>query len=351
MGNDKIQGNCNKDGCQFAQTGVCVEGHEPSSSCPNLTHVDDDLDIYIDEQAENSASEEEDGSDHEIVTLPSGESLAPSDVAQFLCWRPATIVAIVGDANSGKTTFLHTIYDRFLRGSFAGFSFAGSRTLLAFERISHLSRLVSNLLTPDTERTSRADGLHYFHLGLVHDETEVRTEVLISDRAGEQYREARDISGMAQEFSELYLANRILILVDGERVANASECHAALYSARMAVMSLLSEGMLNSNSVVQVVITKADLINQRPGEMPAAAENFQLRLTQDYSDRVAELSFWLIAARPTQGDFPVAYGVDRLLQSWMTSRPHISAPYKLQLKLETEFDRLLERIPMGGLYG
>jgi hypothetical protein len=115
--------------------------------------------------------------------LPPGEALTPEEVDQLLRWRGATFVTVVGDSHSGKTTLICALYDRFLRGPFAGLTFVASRTLVALERRSHYARVDSGRATPETMRTTISDGLRYFHLA-VRPATQVGRDLLCC-RAGE----------------------------------------------------------------------------------------------------------------------------------------------------------------------
>ena len=52
------------------------------------------------------------------IAVSTGQAFSQSDVDRFLLGFPATMVAIVGDTSSGKSTLLCAIYDQFLRGRF-----------------------------------------------------------------------------------------------------------------------------------------------------------------------------------------------------------------------------------------
>src|SRR5438876_9938239 len=148
---------CGKPECEVVTTGVCAEGHTPSESCPYYGRpVVRDLEDH-DEQArtdERDASAEEN-----TVRLASAEVLSPAEVDEFLRWRSATFVTIIGERDSGKTTLILAIYDRFLEGPFAGCLFTGSRTLIGFEKRSHLARAESGRSQPDTPHTSIGEEL------------------------------------------------------------------------------------------------------------------------------------------------------------------------------------------------
>src|SRR3546814_19793189 len=110
--------------------------------------------------------------------------------------------------------------------------FCQSRSLLGFEKKTLQSRAMSGSATPDTPRTSVQEGLQFFHLALT-DETNVkRTDILISERAGELYSEVRDRHETAHQLIEVIKANTISIILDGERVRESRRRGRAIASVR-----------------------------------------------------------------------------------------------------------------------
>ncbi|MCK4585838.1 MAG: hypothetical protein KAU29_00745, partial [Gammaproteobacteria bacterium] len=116
---------CNKPGCEVATSGVCAEGHEPLEACPSYGHelaeiLADDSD-GIDEKVENKTV-------GQSSSLSTGEALDIERMDEFLRWRPASCISIIGDRDSGKTTLICSVYNQFLSGYFAEHIFAGSWT-------------------------------------------------------------------------------------------------------------------------------------------------------------------------------------------------------------------------------
>lgn len=345
-GDDHVR--CNRPDCQVRETGFCAEGHSPLASCPNFGLLGDDgLDVYDDETVV-SGGPPPDG-DEVRVSLPPGEALNSAEVEQFLRWRPATFITIVGDRDSGKSTLVYALYDRLLRGSFGRITFAGSRTLIALERRSHYSRVDSGRMVPDTPRTSHSEGLHYFHLALVPPgERPRRVDLLLSDRAGEVYRQARGNSAIIHSLSEVLQADRLVLLLDGRRVADAIERPNAIQSVRQTLRAFLDNGALGAASIVQVVTTKIDLIEAHDDAAVVRNEllKFQERLVKDFEPRLQELSFWKISARDPTGVFAPAHGLDALVADWVTPRSRRITMSPPPLVLKSEFDRLLARTPL-----
>jgi Double-GTPase 2 len=299
---------CGKADCQVAKTGSCAEGHAPLESCPNYLRQFGGSHVY---DGELDPATEGATPDIERVSLPSGEALTFDEVGQFLLWRDATFVAVIGDSHSGKTTLVCALYERFLKGPFAGLGFAGSRTLVALERRSHHSRVESGRITPDTAHTSLQEGLRYFHFAVApNGQPEKRTDLLLSDRSGEVYREVRDNSNVVGTLPEIPQADRTVLLLDGRRVADPIERNGAIQSARQILRVLLDNGALDLTSIVQVVTTKFDLIAAGPDvqQIDNVLAAFRERLFADFALRLKSLSFHDIAARDPTTKFAPAHG-------------------------------------------
>ncbi len=335
---------CGKDGCEVATTGVCTEGQSPPQACPFfgqeiLEEIATDDDLQNDEELTET--------DPEAVPVSPGEALDIEAVDEFLRWRPAIFVAIVGDRDSGKTTLICSIYEQYLRGPFAGYAFAGSRSLIGLERRSHYARAASRLAQPDTPRTSISEGLRFLHFALAPlDQLLERYDLMLSDRAGEIYRQARSNSGLITDLIEVAKADRIVFLLDGRRLANPVERAGAMHAVRQNLRAFLDGGALDSSAVVQVVTTKIDLLRNHPER--AAIENFlrsfRDQLIQAFGPRLRDLTFWDIAARAPSLAFPSAFGVEALVRSWLHGPVRQPlADVRRPILLKSEFDRLLRR--------
>lgn len=345
---------CSRPECGISKTGICAEGHTPLESCPSFGQAEQ---VEIDEDFETFDAEEEDDSsegpqlvENTRLILPSGEPLSPIEVDRFLLRKPAKFVTVVGEFDSGKTTLICALYERFLKGNFAGYIFSGSNTLVGFEKRSHHSRVDSGRAAPDTLRTSLHDGLRYFHLSLSHGDTfKPRVELMLSDRAGEEYEKARGNSELVDTLIEVKKASVVVLLLDGARLADPIQRAGALQAVRQTIRAFLDGGALMKHSKVQVVTTKFDLLQsvQIRGSLDQQVEIFQAGLLKDFAGRLGELSFWDIAARDPHGDFSAAHGMAGLLMSWCAPSSINIKPEPLRVALESEFDRLLARIPAG----
>ncbi|WP_145917142.1 TRAFAC clade GTPase domain-containing protein [Serratia plymuthica] len=344
--------SCERNDCNYSATGICLEGFSPPESC-SFIGMDDshlvDLDGY-----EGDENEEEIVNDtlldDDFVSLPSGDTLTIVDADRFLLSKPAKFVAIIGELDSGKTTLICSLYDCFLKGKFSDYSFKGSRTLIGFEKRSHHSRIDSGRVMPDTLRTSFFDGLRYFHLSLVKGEAENTeyVDLMLSDRAGEQYQQARSNSESIEELIEIRKSDYIVLLLDGAKLADLFQRHSAMQAVRKTLWAFLDADALSSTSKVQIVTTKLDLLRDIPQKeiFDELMQDFKNGLIKDLAPRLGELSFKEISARDPSAQYPLACGLDDLIKIWCSAKPiRVRKEMKYQ-EFSSEFDRLLLRTIM-----
>jgi len=237
------------------------------------------------------------------ANIPSSESFTFEEVNALLCSRSGIIVALLGERDSGKSTLICSIYDRFLHGPFAGCLSCGIRTITGLERKAHLERTESGRNVPDTQHTSLAEGLRYFHFPVARvSEPGSRREVIVSDRAGELYKNARSNSRLVEELVELPSADFVVLLLDGERLSKLETRAGAFFAARQSLQMLLDCGEIDRTSKVQVVTTKLDLVRGSPDATALATqiEEFEARARRDFEERLGSLEVGLTALKPEQ---------------------------------------------------
>lgn len=305
--------------------------------------VDEDEDVDVFERAE---PEQPAPGGSATVPLPSAEMLSVEDADALLRWKAASLVAIVGERKGGKTTLISEIYERFLRGPFAQCLFTHSLSLLGFERKNFQSRAVSEGELPDTPRTSARDGLRFFHLAVSEVEDLRRTDLLVSERAGEVYREIRDTPARAGELLEISKARTVAFIIDGERVIDGRRRAEAFASVRSLARALADSGAIAADAIVQAVTTKCDLL-EGDGVAATAArgalEEFEVKFLATHSGRFSMVRAFRTAARDPKGIVEPGFGVAPLLRSWLEPAPESLVAVAPPPELTDEFDRLLLR--------
>lgn len=253
----------------------------------------------VSEEAIAESTEPVEEAEPEFIELFSGASLSATD-ADVITQRSRThLVVFAGAEGSGKTTVLTSIYERFNQGAFAGFKFAGSRSLLGFEEICHLNRLASGGAQPDTQRTRLTDDTKYYHLALRPvAPAGARRDVLLSAMSGELFRMAKDSQDDAERLTFLRRADTIVVLIDGERLATLAQRTSAQADAAGILESVLDAHMVTPRCRVEIVFSKLDRITAAGSTALDFLANTQEKLEGKFRSRIPHFSFRKIAARP-----------------------------------------------------
>jgi hypothetical protein len=258
-----------------------------------------------------------------MIELPAGDSLDSSS-ARFVTTHMLTrLIILAGAADSGKTTLLATIYELFQDGPFAGYVFAGSRTLPGFERRSHLARIASGRSHPDTERTKSAEeGLLHLKVKRADGGRQSR-DLLFTDLSGERFRLIKDSTDECMKFDLLKRADHLVVLIDGDKICQMDRRLGAITDTRMLLRSCLDAGMIGAHSFVDIAVTKYDLL-VAPVEQVAALDFVRTEsesLRKDFETRVARLRVVCVAARQGDSSLPTGYQLDNLFRSWVEDHP------------------------------
>ncbi len=300
--------------------------------------VDSDIDVF-----EQSGGVQETEQNALWATLSPSTMLSLEEADQFLLWRDAAIIAVVGERNGGKTTLITEMYGRFLSGPFADACFCHSLSLQGFEKKSFQSRAVSGATYPDTPRTSAQDGLRFFHLALSSEPDLRRRDLLISERAGEVYREIREMPERATEMIEIRKATTVAFIIDGERVAIPRKRTEVFASVRNIIKALVDTGNIAEHAQIQLVTTKCDLLDDDTmADAQSKLSEFEQRIIAMLAGKFDVVTFRTAARDPDAGSEP-ARGLAPLLRSWLRPIPPVVIENLKIPDLLDEFDRLLLR--------
>jgi len=330
-----------------------MEGLE-LSACPN--YVPPDMGHKEETEMVRTAAETKQakGELDKVVSLPDAGDLDPRSAAEITRAALTRLIIIAGEAESGKTTLLASIHQKLNEGPFAGYLFAGSQTLFGWERRCHLARIASGRSSPDTERT----------LGLKHTLLHLRVrrsdlsmpgqDILFTDISGELFRRVRDSGEECRRLSILRRADHFVLTLDGDKLSRSDVRQEAFHNGALILRSCCDEGMLTSNSFVDVLFTKYDLLKPKEDE-DGSTRDFLEHIAQNLRDRfekrVSRLRFFRVAARSDTGNLEEAYGLPDILPSWIEDTPFGSkiTPDSTTLRgslLIREFDKYLtKRLP------
>lgn len=324
---DSMSIRCAQDGCTVPSGGRCLEGFHPPVDCPFYGRSAPVPAVVDPSEEEDDPVRSEGLPESGWHSLPSGLQMDASSAAAIMKQARSRVVVLAGGTESGKTTLLASLFDCFHDGTFAGFRFAGSRTLVAFEQRCHLSRLASMADRPRTPRTVLGTS-GFLHLRLQSEgETGGTRDLLFWDFTGEVFQRARDSAAEARKLQVIRRADHFVLLVDGEQLVSPAARHKAASDARTLLRSLLDADVLLPHTNVQIVISKWDVIQSAGGDAPVHAflEAFRAQIRSEFEGRIPKMDFHETAARPDTPVLPFAYGLQRLTRAW------VNDPAPLQL--------------------
>ena len=178
---------------------------------------------------------------------------------EFIDTEKPKLVALVGFADYGKSTFIGSLYQLLIeKFSYRGYRFIDSETYVGFERRVFLRR-VNNEDTSDTKRNilGESDVLHF---KLCSDKGKYH-EILVSDKAGETY--SKYTSSDEEITKDIVLANADLVVffVDAEEDSRSLAAHNLIAEKYESLLTRLkAQKKIIEGTPYVIVFTKADKV-------------------------------------------------------------------------------------------
>lgn len=199
---------------------------------------------------------EEEQSD-EYISIYSGRALKSEELFYFSAKEDVNMVLVAGPYASGKTTLIVMLYRLFLKGYNKKLFFAGSKTMEGFRERSENLLYKSGQSEPFVARTSRAAEDRYLHL-FVSDEERRKQNVFFADVSGETFSDSSGLEMMAEDFPD---SENVIVVIDGEKVCDASERNGSIFAAELLLRRLLNKKIITKRTKLQIVYTKKDKID------------------------------------------------------------------------------------------
>lgn len=181
------------------------------------------------------------------------------DLNEFVNSEKPKLVALVGFANYGKSTFIGALYQQLIEKlNYKGYAFVDSATYVGFERRVFLRRVNGEDIS-DTKRNILKEN-DILHL-MLRSEKGHSHQVLISDKAGETY--ARYSSSDEEIGRDIVLENADLVVmfVDAEAGSKSLAEHNMIVERYESMLTRLkSQKKLSAATSYVVVFTKADKV-------------------------------------------------------------------------------------------
>jgi len=319
-------------------SGKCLEGFEPVDTCPYMSVATEAEGVLTTERSPGN-----------FIDLPQGEALSEDQAGTVASNGLSRVVILAGPVGSGKTTILTALFEAFLEAPFGNYLFAGSQTLIGFERRCHDARVSSGRLVGETAHTSVREGIRFLHLRLAATEkgTSTRKHLLLSDISGEIFVQLRDSGSAVRDMKVLGRADHICIIIDGDKLLEPETRHIARNDARAILRSILEAEVLSPSCRIDVIFSKWDLVvsSKQSTEVISYVEQTRKAFAKVIGERCAVI-FHEIAARPESKALPFAHGLPTLLRSWMTEPdiPQRRTLYLTDAENERELARLVRRV-------
>ncbi|WP_158799418.1 hypothetical protein [Pedobacter sp. L105] len=311
---------CNEEGCQVLMTGKCINNLQ-IDNCPHYSDVkgfdnnsqlefDEDKDVVIGKIEVNK----------NVIDVYSGKALNLTEVNRISKSSLTRLVILAGLPDAGKTTMLLSLMHLFQTNtSFEGFLFAGSETLLDFEEKSHPSKIASEKLDDDTNRTPIGPPT-FLHLKVAQ-QTDVNNtiDLLFTDISGELFIALKDSSQDAKKFIICQRADHFALFFDSDRITTLKERANARTSGLGIIRSLNESGTLLPHTHIQVIFSRWDLFKNK-GDQKIHNQFIDLLKTDISSQfgKLYDITFFEVSARPKSGTLPFGFGINKIFPLWVT---------------------------------
>lgn len=347
--------SCAKRECTIGAGDGCFDGVAEPEQCPHylVGSRTNDVDSVSSQNVQRETLAPKQTDIGGKVSLPGTDEFTMASAAEITLAYVTRLIVIAGEGNSGKTTLLASFIDRFQKGPFSGYRFAGCKTLMGFEQRCHLARLKSGGTRPDTEVTHPSVGLKLLHLTVRSIERDhLIQDLLFTDVSGETFRLAKDFVEETRRLEFLHRADRFVLLVDGEKLASRTRREEAYQGSILILRRCVETGMLDKHSFVDVVFTKIDLIENSEKDLRTSdfLQLIETRIRDRYEESLGRLRVFTVDARHLSNSSP-SNQLPALFSSWVVETPLYDLRYydstRIPLTSKREFDRYLVRSSYG----
>ena len=187
------------------------------------------------------------------------DAKSQKELNEFVDSEKPKLVALVGFADFGKSTFIGALYQQLIEKlNYKGYAFVDSETYVGFERRVFLRRINGEDIS-DTKRNILKEN-DILHLKLRSDKGHSH-HVLISDKAGETY--SKYISSDEEIGKDIVLENAdlVVLFVDAEADSKSLAEHNLIVEKYESLLSRLQAQKKLSETISYVVVfTKVDKV-------------------------------------------------------------------------------------------
>ena len=227
-----------------------------------LEGVDEGQDIFADstdELQKTSEKTEVDKNEHKMSF--SGEALSEQELYSLSARKDTRIIYILGSVGSGKTTFETMLYESFFSNKDEELLFAGSETLLGYEKRLYYLRVESGSSNPKMERTSVKDNHCFLHLNVFNSKRKEEQSIVFTDISGEIFESCISKKlEMEEKLAYLDMAHNIVLFMDGEKLIDHSQRQSVVNNIKLFLKTFRTSSLYHNNCRIDLVISKNDII-------------------------------------------------------------------------------------------
>jgi hypothetical protein len=245
---------CHQENCTVATTGVCLLNND-AATCPNRSAAADEANLAG--NAVRLAPPLKDPPKN--PRFPLSLTLTPPQMRKMMGGRYCHLVGILGAPDAGKTAALVSLYLLTARSQLAGFTYADSRSLMAFDDISQGAcrwndGQIPEQLTVHTELTDeRSAG--FLHLRIKPADHGEAVDLLLPDLPGE-WSTAMVDSARVDRLDFLKRADVVWLMVDGRQLSDPTTRQFALHRTNLLMQRLAA--LVTPAPPVILVVTRRD---------------------------------------------------------------------------------------------
>lgn len=305
----QIKKICHQQGCKILEGGSCLEGIDVTKDeCPHFyaeSQNSDNIEVKNSIQTKSSTS----------IKLFTGRELSFEEISMITNRYDCTLIAIVGESKSGKTTLIAEYFITLQKQPIKDFFFAGSRTQIGFEERCFLATDGSKAKKPVTGRTTSKE-FSFLHLAIKHQDElkEDPTHLLFSDIWGERFREAKGSTTLMKELKILKAADYVLFIIDGEKIATKATRALTIEEAKTFIQKALDENIFDLNTNLKVAVSKWDFLHSDSSF--DFSDKIERVFKERFESRLGKIEFTKLAARSENTGLEAGYGLYDLLKSW-----------------------------------
>ena len=185
------------------------------------------------------------------------DSMTDENINDVLGDYNTHLVTLVGFSEVGKSTFVASLYHEFMcTGEIDGYKFIDSDTYVGFERRAY----IRNESLKTSKRNIRTTTLEGQFLTLTLSKNDVQNKLIISDRAGETYKNIYT-SNLSEVMKDKGLINshHIIFFIDSSSVNNEDDYNDFCDDFQLLLSRMASAGVFKVPKVYDIIYNKIDL--------------------------------------------------------------------------------------------